>query len=77
MFYFQHFKVTKPCQLVIFNKNEQKVFENLEDKSNCFVCHLKYTSPCVLLLQTDTEDNGSLLATPGCKNYFSYLFLLD
>lgn len=54
---------------MIFNKLEQNVVENLEDKSNCLVCHLKYNSPCVLLLQVvDTEENDILLATPGCKN---------
>lgn len=59
---------------MIFNKLEQKVVEDLEDKGSCLVCHLKYSSPCVLLLQmVDTEDNGSQLATPGCKNTIALL----
>lgn len=47
---------------------EQKVVDYLEDKSS-LICHLKYSSPCVLLLQMiDSEDNESSIATPGCKS---------
>jgi hypothetical protein len=41
----------------------------LEDKNNYLVCHLKYSLTFVLLLQMiDTEDNRSVVSTPGCKN---------
>lgn len=75
----EHFKVVKSCQLVVFNKLEQKVVENLEDKSNCLVTsYLKYTSPFVFLLQMiETGDNGVLLTTPGYVSLELYMINLD
>jgi len=51
---------------------EQKIIVNLEDKSTYLVgSYLKYTSPCILLLQVmEPEDNEILMVTPGCKNNY-------
>lgn len=74
----EYFRVTKPCRLVIFNKQEQKVLENLEDKSNYLVCHLKYSLTFVLLLQMiDTEENRSAVSTPGYVLMKLFMINLD
>lgn len=74
----EHFRVTKPCRLVIFNKQDQKVVDNLEDKNNYLVCHLKYSLTFVLLLQMiDTEDNRSVVSTPGYVLMKLFMINLD
>ncbi|VVC39387.1 Hypothetical protein CINCED_3A016381 [Cinara cedri] len=74
----EYFKIVKPYQLTIFNKQEQSTVENLEDKGSCLVCHLKYTSTCILLLQfIETEDTASLLTTPGYVLMKLFMINLD
>ncbi|XP_050541895.1 ubiquitin carboxyl-terminal hydrolase 47-like isoform X2 [Daktulosphaira vitifoliae] len=62
----EFFKVTKPCHLIIYNKNEREITDNLEDKGSCLVCNLRYQLPCILLLKVIETAIDSSSASPGC-----------
>ncbi|XP_050432536.1 ubiquitin carboxyl-terminal hydrolase 47 [Adelges cooleyi] len=73
----QQFKITKPCQLVIYNKHEREVTDNLEEKNSYLVCHLRYNTPSVLLLKVIETVDSSSLASPGFLIMKLFMINLD